>query len=158
MFTFHSSAWSVILNAFFIWIRWRTNLPIFLWGFTSFLRIPSIFWNAILVFALCTANHSSASCHRGYFPAKVCDCWGRREGEQHLLCQSCSCKYDSLFSLAQFSQVILANLSWKLRQTRNQSTRMHFLKAFNVSFSSGFFPLEKHLINTSQVQSDYVLC
>lgn len=122
VFTFHSSPCSVMLNAFFISIRWRTNLSVSLWEFTSFLRIPSVFWNASLVFSLCTANHPSAFCHRGHFPRKVCGGWGRRKGGKPLFCQSCSCYCDSLFSLAQFSQVMLTNPGWNL-------------KAFSVSFS-----------------------
>lgn len=94
---------------------------------------------------------------RRHFPAKVCDCWRRKEGGKHTLCQSCSCKCDSLFCLARFNQVILTPLSWKFRQTRNQSTRMHLLKAFNVSFSSVFFPSEDHLINIPQLQDNCVL-
>lgn len=81
------------------------------------------------------------------------DCWGRRKGGKHTFCQSCSCEYDSLFSPVHFSQDRFTSFSWKLIQTRNPSTTMHFLKISNVSFSSVFFPSEKHLINSPLVQN-----
>lgn len=140
VFTFHSSACSVILNAFCISLRWRTNLSVSLWGFTSFLRIPSVFWNTSLVFALCTANHPSAFCLRGHFPQKVCGSWGRRKGGKPLFCQSCGCCCCSLFSLEQFSQVMLTNLgcnSWRLLMSHFLE-QLFWILPFKRAFSKPF--------------------
>lgn len=81
-FTLHSLVLFCHSGCLFIWRRWRANLPVFLGGFSSFFRITHVFWNASLIFALCTANHPSAFCHRG--KAKVYDCWGWRKEENIL--------------------------------------------------------------------------
>lgn len=138
VFAFHSSPCSVILNAFFISIRQWTNLPLSLWWFTSFLRIPSVFWNASLVFALSTANHPSAFCHRGHFPQKVCGGWGRRKGGKSLFCQSCGCSV--LHSSVKSCSLIQAGISESFQRP-----------IFWIN-SSGSFPSKEHLPNPSPVK------
>lgn len=137
--------------------RWK--LAGVLWGFTSLPQSPLVFempaWylhSAQLLIPLRSVTQAP-------FQQRCVIAGGGKKREANVFSVSlvaasmitCSVLLGSLRSCSP----ILAGNSDK---TRHQSTRMHFLKAFNVSFSSGFFPSDEHSINTSAVQGDYVPC
>lgn len=133
---------------FFISIRWRTNLSVSLWGFTSFLRMPLCFLKCQP--GICTVHCQSSICILSQRPLPTEGVWWLGEQKRRKMSfLSILWLLHSSFSLAQFSQVMLSNLGWN-----SWSLLMsHFLERFFC-----IFPFKRAFPKSFTSEGDSVLC